>query len=269
MKILIDCGHFAKQNPSTVCAGYYEGDQMWKLGQLLAEELARRGATVGQTRKSLKSPLSPDVHADVRLRGEAAKGYDVMISLHSNAAGTSSPRRVVVIHYLDASKDDKTFAQNLGDVVKMKMGIGELTQLYTRSLPDNPNREYYGVLRAAKETAKCSHAFIIEHSFHTNALSARWLMDDGNLKQLAVAEAELIMAHFGEQTKSVPVPTTSGGISVGDVVMIEAGATYKGGKPVPGMVRPKPYTVSRVADGYALLKEIYSWVDIPHLTIVL
>lgn len=46
-------------------------------------------------------------------------------------------------------------------------------------------------LRAAAET-DCPLYYIVEHSFHTNDAVAAWLMLDGNLLALAIAEAYAI-----------------------------------------------------------------------------
>ena len=38
---------------------------------------------------------------------------------------------------------------------------------------------------------------MMEHSYHTNAYSRAWLMDENNLKKLAAAEAKVIAEYFG------------------------------------------------------------------------
>lgn len=42
---------------------------------------------------------------------------------------------------------------------------------------------------------------LIEHSFHTNKKATLWLSKEENLKRLAVAEAELLAAHFKMEAK--------------------------------------------------------------------
>ena len=61
----------------------------------------------------------------------------------------------------------------------------------TRSYPDKPEIDYYGVLRNSAAYG-CPTAFIIEHGFHTNPEDAAFLTDDECLQKLAVAEAEVI-----------------------------------------------------------------------------
>ena len=38
---------------------------------------------------------------------------------------------------------------------------------------------------------------LLEHSFHTNPATARWLMEDENLRRLADAEAACIAEYYG------------------------------------------------------------------------
>ena len=56
--------------------------------------------------------------------------------------------------------------------------------------------EYYSVLYGARNVG-CPFYYIIEHSFHTNKKAALWLLEDENLKKLAVAEAKVIADYFG------------------------------------------------------------------------
>lgn len=55
--------------------------------------------------------------------------------------------------------------------------------------------EYYGVLYGARCAGTCG--VILEHSFHTNTRSVRWLLDDDNLRRLAWTEAEWLASYFG------------------------------------------------------------------------
>lgn len=47
---------------------------------------------------------------------------------------------------------------------------------------------------------------LIEHSFHTNKKATLWLSKEENLKRLAVAEAELLAAHFKMEAKPESKP---------------------------------------------------------------
>ena len=61
----------------------------------------------------------------------------------------------------------------------------------TRTYPDQPGINYYGVLRHSAAYG-CPTAFIIEHGFHTNPEDAAFLSSDECLDKLAQAEAEAI-----------------------------------------------------------------------------
>lgn len=61
--------------------------------------------------------------------------------------------------------------------------------------------DYYGVLYGAHMVG--TPGIILEHSFHSNTKSAKWLSNDDNLKKLAAAEAEVIANYFGMKTQNV------------------------------------------------------------------
>lgn len=203
-KIMLDPGHAGYYfNASPVVDGFYESYQMWKLAQLLKKELEEWGFTVGLTRQSIYD--DPELTA----RGRMAKGYDLFISLHSNAAANKSPDAPWIIHY---SPDGKTWldeisreiGEAIGPVVSGVMGVSA-PYYYTKSVDfdrdgnGHLDDEYYGVLFGAKSVGV--PAIIIEHSFHTNERAARWLLSDDNLAELAKKEAAAL-ADFYE----IPIP---------------------------------------------------------------
>ena len=65
----------------------------------------------------------------------------------------------------------------------------------TRSYPDKPEIDYYGVLRHSAAYG-CPTAFIIEHGFHTNPEDSAMLQSDEYLARIAKAEAEVIDKFF-------------------------------------------------------------------------
>lgn len=189
MKIMLDPGHGKNSNPGVI-AGYYEGTQMFKLAGFLKAELEKRGFTVGITRKSVTDDPS------LGTRGKMAKGYDLLLSLHSNApgeeakkAGTYNKIRGVVV--LDSvTKPCKELADALGVAVAKVMGNNFRGTVYRRG----NNGDYYGVIRNA--VTVCPRAMIIEHGFHTNPDDCKFLMDDNNLKKIASAEADVLVKYF-------------------------------------------------------------------------
>ncbi len=194
MKILLDAGHYGYQNRSPVLPEYYESCRMWTLCELLATELAEYGFTVKKTRTDLKKDLA------VTERGKMAKGYDLFISLHSNAvSGNRKVNRADVYAAYDKRNKSHVLGAILSKTVAECMDVedgGVKTRKSTKG-----DYEYYGVLRGASSVG-CPLYYIVEHSFHTNEASARWLMDDKNLKKLAAAEAKAIADYFGYKKKT-------------------------------------------------------------------
>lgn len=198
IKICLDAGHYGKYNRSPIVKEYYESDMNWRLHLKLREQLEARGFEVITTR--------PNQEGDLALydRGAAAKGCSLFMSLHSNAAystkeynnnGGSHPNeyvdRVDIYVTLDGKADDlgKKLADKIAEVMETDQGGSIKTR-------EHKGGEYYGVLRGA--AAVGVPGMLVEHSFHTNARSARWLLDEANLDKLARAEADVIAAHYGQ-----------------------------------------------------------------------
>lgn len=214
-KIMLDAGHYGKRNQSPVVPTYYESVQMFKLCELLAEELSLYGFEVLKTRKRQEKDL------DVVKRGKMAKGCDLFISLHSNATGNGEGNgtdRVSVYAPYDGINASHGLARLLANVVSECMGV-EKSYVKTRK-SEKGDYEYYGVMRGARQVG-CPLYYIVEHSFHTNKRAAEWLMDDGNLKRLAIAEAAAIALYFGLQ-KYIPGDVNADGlINIYDAVLIK------------------------------------------------
>ena len=188
MKICIDAGHYGKYNRSPVVKEYYESEMNWKLHNLLKKYLQEYGVEVITTRADQAKDLSLDA------RGGASKGCDLFISIHSNACDTESVDYPVVIVPLNGKGD--TVGQKLADCVAKVMGTKQKGIIYKRK---GNNGDYYGVIRGAVGVGTVG--IIIEHSFHTNTKSAKWLLNNSNLEKLAKAEADTIAAHYGLKKK--------------------------------------------------------------------
>ena len=194
--VCLDPGHDSSHaNPSPVVAGYYEGQQMWDLAQLLKARLESMGIDVRLTKQQLNQAL------DLVVRGKLSKGADLFISLHSNAASTAAPDWVLVLHQVDngsgVHNQSRSFAQEIAPRIGQIMGLDH--QLYgVKSSADRDGNgladDYYGVLRGAQAVG--TPGVIIEHGFHTNAACAQWLLSGHNLERLAEAEAEIIAKWF-------------------------------------------------------------------------
>ena len=136
-------------------------------------------------------------------RGMKAAGYDMFISLHSNASNTESVNRIVVLRDIFDRNQASIFAEQIGNAVMGTMRAGGLPISAVQTdypgdkviYEDGVRVNYYGVLRGAAKT-DCPLYYIVEHSFHTNTAVANWLMLDSNLMALAIAEADAIDNYF-------------------------------------------------------------------------
>lgn len=204
IKIMLDAGHYAKYNRSPVVPEYWEIEMTWKLQGYLKAELETYGFEVGTTRKQQNKNL------EVTRRGGKAKDYDLFISLHSNACGSENVDRVVGINMV---KDDTTTIDDVSKELTQRFAVGVASLMQTKDTPrwyerraaTDRNRNgklddnYYGVLHGARQVNV--PGFIIEHSFHTNKKATLWLLNDENLKALAVLEAEILADYYGLSKK--------------------------------------------------------------------
>ncbi len=212
IKIMLDPGHDkAKYNQGAV-PEYWEGAQMWRLYQFLRPALEARGFIVAGTKSKCDQAVT------VTQRGAMARGYDVLISLHSNACGTASVDRPVGIYFVDddcgpIDDESKDLAELLSATVARVMATSQAQQYSELSKRDRDhdgktNDDYYGVLFAAHQAGV--PAIILEHSFHTNPAAAAWLLDDDNLRRLAEAEADALAEYYGTTGATpAPAPTTT------------------------------------------------------------
>lgn len=191
MKIMLDPGHFGDSNQSPVVPAYFESRQMWKLCDMLIEELESFGFEVYKTRYDAEKDL-PLVK-----RGEMAKGFDLFVSLHSNAvAGNGNEKidRVDVFAPYDNINNSHSLGVKLANAIAKCMSVSYGNLKTQKS--QNGDWEYYSVLYGARNVG-CPYYYIIEHSFHTNKNAALWLLKDENLKKLAIVESQVIADYFG------------------------------------------------------------------------
>lgn len=214
--VMLDAGHFGDRNQSPVVPAYFESRRMWALRGFLVPELEKYGITVKQTRSNEETDVP------VTERGRMAKGCDLFISLHSNAVGTGGSEKTdhVCVY---CAYDDLNNASVLAE--RLSVSIAELMKVnagYVKTRKSTEGeREYYGVLRGAREVG-CPLFYIIEHSFHTNEYAAKWLLDDANLQKLAQLEAAVIAAHFGLGASSLPGDVNGDGkLDASDYILIK------------------------------------------------
>lgn len=194
MKICLDAGHGAGYNPSPADPAYREGDQMFALQRWLKGALEERGVTVVTTRRRVEDD------PDLLQRGAMARGCDLLLSLHSNAAGNEvndTVDYVAVFHPVSGAH--RELARSLSEVIAALMGTRQLPQSLVR-WNSARNADYYGILRYS--AAAGTPALLLEHSFHTHPEMTRWLLVEENLRRLAEAEAAVIAEYFGlEETE--------------------------------------------------------------------
>ena len=191
--VILDPGHGEFGNPYPLMEGFYEGTQNYKLAVFLREALETRGFTVLLTRNQVED--NPSLEERGRMAGE--RNAAIFISLHSNAPGSATSKEAYhavrgseVYYSMAAAPRNAEIARALNAAVVSTIGTVD-RGVKTRSYPDQPTVDYYGVLRHSAAYG-CPHAFIIEHGFHTNPEDAAFLTNDECLQRLAEAEAEVI-----------------------------------------------------------------------------
>lgn len=200
IKIMLDPGHDKARYNQGAAPGYWEGAQMWRLYLFLRQALRARGFVVGCTKTKCDQAVS------VVTRGRMAYGYDVFLSLHSNACERSSIDRPAGYYFVDDNcgpidEESKEVAKLLADVVADVMGTQYAAEIYSRKSSRDrdgdglKNDDYYGMLYGAHQVG--TPGIIVEHSFHTNPQAAAWLLDDNNLRRLAEAEAAALAEYYG------------------------------------------------------------------------
>lgn len=200
--VCLDAGHYGKYNRSPVVPEYYESDMNWKLHLLLKAELEEYDIKVKTTRQDKIRDLG------LEARGRMSSDCDLFISLHSNAASTESTKYVVAMYMVDDNcgimdEQSKAFALYIAEAVADVMHLPYNTWV-TKSDHDRDGNgykdDYYGVLRGAHSVH--TPGVIIEHGFHTNTATTKWLLVDTNLKKLAEREAKVIANWFGINKKA-------------------------------------------------------------------
>lgn len=181
--VCLDAGHIGKYNQSPSVPAYYESDFTWKFHLYLKEELEKYGIMVILTRSDQYESLG------VYERGLKAQGCDLFISIHSDASNNYSYSNPSAYCCINGSADK--IGMQLAQVIQKDMGVAP-AQLYHRV---GENGDYYGVLRGC--TAVGVPGVLLEHSFYTNPNSAKWMLNDDNLKKLAQDEALVIAQYFG------------------------------------------------------------------------
>nr|MBQ8244285.1 N-acetylmuramoyl-L-alanine amidase [Oscillospiraceae bacterium] len=192
IRICLDAGHGEGYNPSPCGYGYKEGTRMFEYQSYLKEALEQyEDVEVVCTREKVSD--DPSLFG----RAQRAQGSHLLLSLHSNAAGNGvyeGTDYVAVFASVYADNDMLNLANRIAGAVTRVMDPWQAWQVHQK-WNSTHTADWMGVIRHACNIGV--PALLIEHSFHTDSRITRWLMEDGNLKALAAAEAAAIAVHYG------------------------------------------------------------------------
>ncbi len=192
IKVCLDAGHYDKYNQSPVVPKYYESDMAWKLHLKLKKYLEECGIEVCTTRAKQKKDMK------LTERGKAAKGCDLFLSIHSNAATKESVDYPIAFVPINGSADE--LGKQLAKCIEQVMGTKQSGRAESKK-SEKGNWDYYSVINGAASVGV--PGIILEHSFHTNTKATNWLLDDSNLDRLAKAEAKVIAEYFKVTEKEI------------------------------------------------------------------
>lgn len=197
VKILLDPGHgggkaynrgFKQVDNLPYCN---EGDCNFIYAKdYLKPALEAYGFQVGMT----KTTIGPDI--PLKTRGAMGKGYDLLISCHSNACG-GSVRGVEIWDSTNPREQITVLTDMLCKSIAATLGIPNRG---TKRRKNRHGSNFYGILRHGL----AKHNFIIEHAFHDNLQDATVYRK--NLKPLAEAVARTLAAYYGLTKTDVPSP---------------------------------------------------------------
>ena len=206
IKICLDAGHYGNYNQSPVVPEYYESDMTWKMHLKLKKYLEDYGIEVIVTRTNQKQNLG------LTARGKVAKGCDLFLSVHSNAATNESVDYPIAFVPINGSAGN--LGEQLAKCIEQTMNTKQNGRAESKK-SEKGNWDYYSVINGAASVGV--PGIIVEHSFHTNTRATKWLLKDSNLDKLAKAEAKVIAEYFKVdkketiKTSTVELPILSKG----------------------------------------------------------
>lgn len=205
--IALDPGHVRGFNRGAY-TNYYEGTKMYDLAVMLKAEIDKYdGLEAIITRKNV------DHDPSLAERGAIAKaaGAKCLLSLHTNACGTESVVYTAIFRSVQMPKSEalgKKLMTTIVNTIKKNGGIAAEDSYGIRTRYNDVGTDYYGVLRGSTG-GSIEEALIIEHVFHTNYQQSKWMNDDENLKQIAIAEAAVLAEYYGAGKKNETSSNTS------------------------------------------------------------
>lgn len=233
MKVRVDPGHFGRYtNQSPVDPTYYESATVWVLGNYVADELRKLGVQADLSRNNINE------NPGLIERGEKSKGYDLFVSIHTNATGNSQGSDVAnfPVCYSQVSGASTEIGNRIG---KALMPLFNASKYECYSVENANHQDWYGVLRGAASVG--TKGVIIEHGFHTCPANVALLKQDSFLHLLAQTDARVIYEYLGGQVVVNPSSTmlygVVTGVPSGDVLNVRTGpgASYDRLKAYPAL----------------------------------
>lgn len=223
MRVMIDPGHYGYYvNQSPIDRNYYESATVWKLGNYLVTSLRNRGVETELTRHDISE------NPPLVTRGEKSKGYDLFVSVHTNATGNSQGSDIAnfPVCYTQVSGASTDIANRIG---KALMPLFSASKWEAYSVKNAYGKDYYGVLQGATNVG--TPGLIVEHGFHTCKANLQLLEQDSFLHQLAETDAQVIYEYLVEQEGGQVVVNPSAdslfgvvkGVPNGDVLNVRTG----------------------------------------------
>lgn len=217
MTICLDPGHGGSDSGANAF-GAKESDLTLKIAQYCKEELAKYDVNVVMTRTT-DTRLSEEAALDLKNRVEVAKkaGASYFISIHINSAANSAAKGAEVYYpNTSGNKNLSSNGQNLAKAIQKQLTalglydrgikIRNYTDGTTSYDPTSSDKDYYGVIRYAKEANITG--LIVEHCFISNKEEFdKYLGSNAKLQQLGVADARGIVSALGLQAKNQSLDT--------------------------------------------------------------
>lgn len=217
MTICLDPGHGGSDSGATAF-GAKESNLTLKIAQYCKEELAKYDVNVVMTRTT-DTRLSEEAAMDLKNRVEVAKkaGASYFISIHINSAQNSAAHGAEVYYpNTSGNKNLSTNGQNLAKAIQKQLTalglydrgikIRNYTDGTTSSNPNSSDKDYYGVIRYAKQANITG--LIVEHCFISNKDEFdKYLGSNAKLQQLGIADAKGIVSALGLQLKNQSLDT--------------------------------------------------------------
>lgn len=217
MTICLDPGHGGSDSGANEF-GTKESDLTLKIAQYCKEELSKYDVNVVMTRTT-DTRLSEEAAMDLKNRVEVAKkaGASYFISIHINSAANSAAKGAEVYYpNTSGNKNLSTNGQNLAKAIQKQLTalglydrgikIRNYTDGTTSYDPTSSDKDYYGVIRYAKEANITG--LIVEHCFISNKEEFdKYLSSNAKLQQLGIADARGIVSALGLQAKNQSLDT--------------------------------------------------------------